>query len=334
MNIRSLIIPFIFMMLAMATGCSDAKYRDMNGIIWNTTYSIQYDGNEDLKDSVLRVFDEIDTILNVFNENSYVCRLNQNNASAAPAMFDSIFHLAVEINRLTGGAFDPTLGPAIRAWGFGQGHEATSDTLRLDSLRVFTGLEKMKVVNGRVIKADRRVELNLSGIAKGYACDAVAAMFRRNGVKNFMVEIGGEINAAGLNARGSAWNIAIDRPIVSDTIVHEYLTVVELKDLSVATSGNYRNFHTDDKGSIYGHTLNPATLRPTTTNVLSATVIDRSCARADALATAFMVLGASKGTLLAKQHNIAVLLVTDTGTWTSPAILPYFDNTSSTNKCK
>lgn len=317
-----LIIPALLALLAVACGKRNS-YITKVGMVWNTTYHITYCGPESLSDSITATLRRVGASVNVFDSLSTLSRINAGKTDVADAILSEVVACAVRINASTGGAFDPTLGPVIKAWGFGKGHVATSDTSHLDSLRRIVGLEKWRIEGGKVKRTDVRVELNLSGIAKGYGCDAVAAMFRRNGVSDYMVEIGGEIRLGGESPRGGKWGIAIDKPVVSDTVVHDFLTTVELTDCGLATSGNYRNFHTDSSGVRFGHTLDPRTLRPVKTDVLSATVIASDAMEADGYATACMVLGSDGVREMAEKHNIAVLIITGKGVWMSAAMKRY-----------
>lgn len=307
-------------------GCTgDYTYRSTEGMIWNTVYHITYCGPKEIEDSIRSTLVRVGASVNAFDSTSNLSRINRSETFIADSMLQTVVFAAKRIHAASDGAFDPTLGPVIRAWGFGQGHEATGDTAYLDSLRLFVGFDKWNVADGRVCKDDPRVELNLSGIAKGYGCDAVADMFMRNGVRDFMIEIGGEIRAGGANPDGTQWTIAIDKPMVSDSVIHEYLTTVSITDCGMATSGDYRNFHTDANGSRFGHTLDPKTLRPAHTDVLSASVIAPTAMEADGFATACMVLGSEQAMNMARRQKLAILLVTNRGVEVSPAMDTYLN---------
>ena len=311
---------------AVTTGCKNTSgYHTKVGMVWNTTYHITYNGPEELDDSITATLNAVGACLNVFDSTSNLSRLNRGETKQADAMLVKVLTMARNIYNATDGAFDPTLGPVIRAWGFGKGHEATADTARLDSMRQFVGFDKWALSCSTVKRAHSGVEMNLSGIAKGYGCDAVAEMLRRNGVSDFMVEIGGEIRMGGANPDGGKWTIAIDKPVVSDSVIHDYLTTISLTDCGLATSGNYRNFHTDADGNRFGHTLDPKTLRPAKIDVLSATVVAGSSMEADGYATAFVVLGSKRALQVAEKQKLAVLLVTAKGVEISSSMSKYLD---------
>ena len=161
----------------------------------------------------------------------------------------------------------------------------------IDSLLQITDYEKVKLENGRVIKQDPRIMLSCSAVAKGYSVDVIAQLLDRKGIKNYMVDIGGEVVVKGVNPKNNLWRIGINKPIDDSLSVRQDLqTVLDLTDLGMATSGNYRNFYYKD-GKKYAHTIDPRTGYPVQHNILSATVIAEDCMTADALATAFMVMG-------------------------------------------
>lgn len=296
---------------AFLTGCGggSGKYRESDGMVWNTTYHILWNGPQELGDSVMKTLEEVGSSLNVFDTTSLVARVN---AAEKPVEIDRHFAKVYEMSRKiweeSEGMFDPTLSPLITAWGFGPGHRATSDTLRLDSLMKFVGFSKTRLEGNRLFKEDPRIVFNFSAVAKGYGCDAVAEMFERNGVKDYMVEIGGEIRCEGKSPRHSDWNISIDRPVRSTGVIHESQAVVSLKGGGVATSGNYRNFKAEGSGAI-GHTISAQTGRPMSTDVLSATVLAPDAMQADAMATACMTLGSKKSLELCKKLDCPVMLI-------------------------
>ena len=164
----------------------------------------------------------------------------------------------------------------------------------IDSLLQITGYEKVTLENGKVIKQDPRIMLSCSAVAKGYSVDVVAQLLDRKGIKNYMVDIGGEVVVKGINPKNDRWRIGINKPIDDSLSVKQDIqTVLEVSNLGMATSGNYRNFYYKD-GKKYAHTIDPRTGYPVQHNILSATVIAEDCMTADALATAFMVMGLEK----------------------------------------
>lgn len=302
------------------SGNGDSReYQNAEGMIWNTTYHVTYNGGPELKDSIMQVLNKVGASLNVFDEKSLVSRVNVSDSTAVDTDFIRVYVESVKVNRLTEGAFDPTLGPLIEAWGFGKGHKATADTARIDSLMKFVGIDKTRLTMDTLVKDDSRIRFNFSAIAKGYGCDCVGEMLKRNGVEDWLIEIGGEISCQGKSPEGGKWRVSIDRPVMQkDRILHDSQCVVEVTDGGIATSGNYRNLQSDDKGQYYGHTISARTGRPARTDVISATVIGRTAMESDALATAFMAMGADDVKRLNKSTRLPVMLVlADSTVWYS-----------------
>ena len=199
----------------------------------------------------------------------------------------------MEISQLTGGAFDITVAPLVNAWGFG--FDPSSDkkwlsAAEIDSIKQFVGYKKVWIEDSVVVKADPRVRLDASAIAKGYGCDLVAEYLRAKGCKNFMVDIGGELVVSGVNPHGKKWRVGVSKP--ENTTENNVVVVLEVTDCAVATSGNYRQFYQTEDGMV-GHTIDPRTGRPAVNNIVSATIIAPTCMEADALATAAMVISDS-----------------------------------------
>ena len=298
--------------LLLTAACKPINtFTTADGMVWNTTYHIVYEGGEELKDSILSVLKEVENSVSVFADNSLVSKVNRNKDQRVDRHFINVYHTSLNINQLTEGRFDPTLSPLIEAWGFGKGHQPTADTLRIDSIMEFVGIEKTRLEKDTLFKEDERISFNFSALAKGYGVDCVADMLERNGVRNFLIEIGGEIRCLGHNPKNEDWTISIDSPMEGNNAPgHFSVSEIRLTEGGVATSGNYRNFHETSDGK-YGHTISPADGRPVKTDVLSATVIAPSAMLADALATSCMAIGSEAGMKLCDQLDCGVMLVLD-----------------------
>ena len=183
---------------------------------------------------------------------------------------------------------------------------------QIDSMLQFVGITKTRLDGNRLIKQDQRTSFNFSAIAKGYGCDEIGRMLERNGVTDYLVEVGGEIVARGNNPQGEKWHVSIDKPIISDgEIHHESAEIITITNRAIATSGNYRNYKTDSLGNRYAHIISPDNGRPAKSDILSATVIAPDCMTADAYATTLMVLGFEKSKqLLARHPELAAMLIT------------------------
>lgn len=318
---RNKVIAVLIAVVATASvsSCLSDRYVREEGMIWNTTYHITYKGDTDLRDSILVVLNEVGKSLNVFDTTSLVSRANRSDSVLADPHFIKVYTESRIINNASGGMFDPTLSPLITAWGFGPGHKADTDTASVDSILRFVGIDKTRLEGNLLVKDDRRIQFNFSAVAKGYGCDAVAAMLARNGVSDYLVEIGGEIAAGGRSPKGESWKISVDKPIETDSSeIHDAALVIGITDAGLATSGNYRNFRKEG-GKTFGHTISPVTGRPVATDVISATVIASTAMEADAAATACMAMGSSRSKIMLKELNMeGLLILSDSTFWMSP----------------
>lgn len=297
----------------LLSGCNDKSYKKCEGAIWATTYHITYLSNHVLDDSILTVLRDVEMSLSPFIENSVVSRINRNETSETDSLFRNVFRNSQMICSQSKGSFDPTVAPLVNLWGFGYRNTGIEpDGKDIDSALNLVGILNCNLDNSnKIIKRHPQTEFNFSAITKGYACDLVGEMLRRNGCHDYMVEIGGEVSASGSNPHGGNWRIMIDAPIENDTtIVHKRMTIIEISDCGVATSGNYRNFRTTAKGKAW-HTINPSTGRPAETATLSVTIIAPNAMLADAYATACMAMPTEEAfQFISETPNVEALLVT------------------------
>lgn len=288
------------------------RWINNSGITWNTEYNIKYCHHTNLSDSTISVLREVELSVSPFNKKSRITAINENRSDTLDGYLSRLYDKSVEINRESGGAFDPTVSPLVNLWGFGYEKTGKANRQAVDSILIFVGIDKTRKEGIRIVKSDGRTTFNFSAIAKGMGCDEVGKMLERNGVTDYIVEIGGEITAKGHNPKGQKWRISIDKPInANDTVIHHSAGIVEITNCGIATSGNYRNYHTDSAGNKVAHTINPRTGMPEQSDVLSATVIAPDCMTADAYATTFMVLGLEKSKKLLDKHpEISAMLIT------------------------
>lgn len=281
---------------------NEGTYQQINGIIFGTIYNITYQSDKDLKPEIEAELKRFDSSLSPFNKTSIITLVNNNEDVLTDTLFQNCFNKAKEISILTDGAFDITVAPLVNAWGFGFKNGEFPDSLVIDSLRNLTGYDRIALVDGKIEKEDERLMLNCSAIAKGYAVDVIAQLLNRNGIRNYLVDIGGEIVAKGRNSRDGLWRIGVNKPVEDSLSVNQEIQqILQLTDRGMATSGNYRNFYYRD-GKKYAHTIDPRTGYPVEHNLLSATVIAEDCMTADALATAFMVMGLEETKAYIKKH--------------------------------
>lgn len=278
------------------------EYLHSSGAVFGTSYNATYLSDRDLSHEIRQAMDSVDMALSMFNSGSTISKVNGSDGmQVTDDMFLGIFRRAMEISRLTGGAFDITVAPAVNAWGFGFKNSVPVAPNTIDSLKEIIGYWKIHEDNGFISKDDSRIMLDCSAIAKGYGSDMVARTLEANGVNDYMIEIGGEIVVAGKNPRGEEWSIGVNKPIDDTLSVRTELdTILHVTDIAMATSGNYRNFYVKD-GKKYAHTIDPATCQPVSHSLLSATVLALDCATADALATSMMVMGLDSAVSLCRR---------------------------------
>ena len=272
----------------------NASYNKITGLVFGTVYNITYEYDGDLKEEIEAELKRFDESLSPFNESSVITKVNLNEDIVTDSFFQACFNRSAEISKETEGAFDITVAPLVNAWGFGFKKGTFPDSIMIDSLLQITGYDKVKLEKGKVLKQDPRIMLTCSAVAKGYSVDVVAQLLDRKGIKNYMVDIGGEVVVKGKNAQDGLWRIGINKPIDDSLSVKQELqTILQLTDVGLATSGNYRNYYYKD-GKKYAHTIDPRTGYPVQHSILSSTVVAKDCMTADALATAFMVMGLEK----------------------------------------
>ncbi len=272
------------------------RYFRNEGKVFGTYYNIRYEARADLQDSIKTALTAFDNSLSMFNPHSILSAINDNRDTTTDAAFEAMWSEAERVYALSGGAFDITVAPLVKAFGFGKKSDqyAAISSQTIDSLRAFVGFEKVALVNHRVVKDDYRTQIDGGAVAKGQACDMIAAVLSRQGCTNWLVDIGGEVVAHGVNDKGEPWHIGITKPNLNNEGAQEDLQqVLAVSDICMATSGNYRNYYYAD-GERRSHTIDPRTGYPVQHSLLSATVVSSSCMRADALATACMVLGAEE----------------------------------------
>ena len=255
----------VSLLILSLTACSDkGQYFEESGSVFHTSYHIKYKAKQILTDKIDSELQRFNLSLNPFNPNSTIAKVNNNEDVEVDEWFTEVFNM-------------------------------------IDSIKAFVGYQKVRLEGKKIIKEDPRILLNCSSIAKGYACDVIARLLEKEGVKNYMVEIGGEVTMKGVNQQGDCWRVGINKPEIGTSgVTNDVEEIVQLcQKGGVATSGDYRNFYIKD-GKKYAHTINPATGYPAGQNILSATIVAEDCMTADAYATTFMVLGVEKAKLLAQ----------------------------------
>lgn len=278
----------------MGTIAYNVKYLDKDARIFKLQIdSLLVDFNQSLSTYIP------DSEISLFNKNGEV-------SFDLPYFYDVLL-ASQQVNSETSGAFDPTVGPLIDAWGFGDGEMIGPDSIQLDSLLQYVGFEKINFDRTKVSASMKGIKLNFSAIAKGQAIDVVADWLESQDLENYMVEIGGEVRTKGKNLDGELWTIAIEKP--DENRIGAMFDAVQLVDQGMATSGNYRNFRIVN-GQKVAHTIDPVTGFPKMQTLLSATVLAPTCMYADAYATACMVMGLEKSkTLISSKKELEAYFI-------------------------
>ncbi len=300
---------YLFILLIVAFGCEDQNvigYSKLKGIALGTSFHITYKNS---KNNVSEK--QIDSLIHLVNKSmstylptSDISKINRGDTTVVvDKMFQEVFVKSEKIFKETSGAFDPTIGILVNAWGFGPDNVVENlDSLHVSSMLEFVGFQKVKLQNNKIVKEYRNTYIDFNAIAKGYAVDVIGRFLELKKIDDYLVEIGGEIRARGSNPDGKIWRIAIEKPNFDGT--RSFQTVIGLDNESIATSGNYRKFKIDAlSGKKFAHTIDTETGFPSQSNLLSASVIAKSdCADVDAYATAFMAMGFKKSKLFLQKY--------------------------------
>lgn len=311
--------PLVLVLLLSLSACGVKKKEpqliNIRGVVFGTYYSISYfsEGGEVYQH-------EIDSLFNVFNESlsyyvphSLISRINNNETDIVDDFFRVVYLRSVEIYEASGGAFDPTVSPLVNAWGFGFTQRREMSRQKIDSLRQLTGLDRTRLEGNRIVKEDPRIQFDFNAIAKGYAADVIGDFLALKGITTYLVEIGGDLTARGLKPDGSKWRIGLEKPARDFDDPQDWDYYVELHDMAVATSGNYRRYY-EEGGQRFSHTIDPFTGYPVTHNLLSVSVFANDGMTSDAFATAFMVMGFEKAmAFVEKREDMEAFFVFSTG---------------------
>lgn len=291
-NILSYIILSACLFLAACTS-NPLKLVKFNGEAQGTYYIVTYYDAEGrfFQQEIELLLDSIDRSVSIWNDSSIISKINRNVPGVEPdSIFTELFLMSKKVYDKTGGAFDPTVGPLVNAWGFGFTNRMQVDQHVIDSLLQFVGFDKVSLHNGKIFKDDPRIQFDFNAIAQGYSVDLIGRLLENKGVANYLIDVGGEVLASGVKPNHESWKVGIEEPVDNAEYGQSLQAVVKLTDKAMATSGNYRKFYKKD-GVKYSHTIDPHTGYPVQHSLLSVSVIASDCALADAWATAFMVVG-------------------------------------------
>lgn len=294
----------LFLMMA----CQKEPIKNQNvGNALGTTYSIIYIADEplDYQQEIDSVFQVVNQSLSTYIPTSDISKINQGDSTlAVDHMFQDVFKLSKAVHQESDGYFDPTVGVLVNAWGFGPGQQMELDSARVDSLLEFVGFNKVRLTEGNTInKNHSSIYFDFNAVAKGYAIDRLGAMLEGKAISNYLVEVGGEVLTKGTNTISKKqWTVGIDDPQAEEG--RQLKQIVSLENKAMASSGNYRKFRIDpDTGKKYVHTINPKTGFTKNSCVLATSVVAKTCAEADAFATAFMAMDLDDSKTLLKERN-------------------------------
>ena len=273
------------------------------GFAQGTSYHITYfdTQNRFLKDDIDKLLADFDLSVSTYNPNSIISKINTNQPNVKlDKYFITCFKKAKEIWKSTNGAFDPTVYPLSNGWGFGPSKKMKMEKTKIDSILKFVGFNLITLKGDKIIKKDPRVALDFNAFAQGYSVDVVSEFLNSKGIKNYIVEIGGEVYANGKNNNGEKWKIGIEKPY-DNTGENPLKSIAKIENMAIATSGNYRKFIVED-GVKYSHHIDPKTGYPTKNNLLLASVFSKKCINSDATATGILVMGLEKAKDYFKSH--------------------------------
>ncbi|MEI6047283.1 MAG: FAD:protein FMN transferase [Bacteroidota bacterium] len=294
------LLSIFFGLVIITTACKDKKpvFTGFTGFAQGTTYSIVYENTKNIISGELRVKVEkilydFDMSLSLYKDSSIISKINRNEEVTIDSFFTDVFKKSAMISEMTDGAFDITVGPLVKAWGFGPDEHKNFTESKRDSLLKLVGMEKISLVNGRLVKSNPGICLDVNAIAQGYSVDVICRFFDSLGIPNYLIEIGGEVRARGTKA-GVLWRIGIDKPEDNNMSPGQTLqAIIKISDKALATSGNYRKFYIED-GIKYSHEIDPKTGYPAKNTLLSVSILADDCSMADGVATACMVMGKEK----------------------------------------
>ena len=276
-------------------------------------YHIKYMSmlGEDFHSQVDSILLEVDSSLSIYKDYSVISKLNNREIVTADTLFSEVFLAAKKVYTQTEGNFDCSVKPLVNAWGFYKdkfGDSIVIDSAKFRKILPYVGFDKISLIADTLVMP-KGMSLDFNSIAQGFTADVIARFFENKNIKNYLIEVGGELLAKGKNADGNIWRVGVDKPSEDIDVKERFQFILDLENKALATSGNYRKFYEQD-GVKYAHTINPFTGFPAQNRLLSVTVIHDNCMLADAYATAFMVMGVKKTKqFVASNPEIEIYLV-------------------------
>ena len=302
----------LLLLISCNSELKETKYKKVSGGVFGTSYHISYDSDLDFSSSFDSIFNRTNQSLSTYISSSDISRINRGEKDVlVDENFVEVFYKAQKVYQESKGIYDPTIGQVVNAYGFGPEKYVSppSDSLIAAKMQ-FVGFDKVEIASGQVVKQYDETYFDFNSVAKGFGVDLVGRFLESKGIRNYLVEIGGEIRARGLNERKVYWTVAVEKPNFDMT--RSVQEIISLNNESIATSGNYRKFRVNkETGEKFVHTINALNGKAEQSNLLSASVItDLDCADADAYATAFMAMGYEETiNFVANRSDIRVLLI-------------------------
>lgn len=282
----------LILAIGVASCSQQPKKIVLEGLAQGSYYAITYfdTQNRNFQHEIDSIFHAVDMSVNLWVENSIISRVNRNEEVALDSIFIDNFRIAQEAAHISNGYFDPTISPIVAAWGFSYKKGDTLTPQLIDSLRTLVDYRKVRIENGHVIKDNPAITLDFNAIAQGYTSDLIASFLESKGVKNYLVDTGGEIMARGGKPNDQPWIVGIEKPADNENSEQVVQTRIAVRDKGVVTSGSTRKY-VERNGKRYSHCINPKTGCPVEHHVLSVTVTADNATWADALASICMVMG-------------------------------------------
>ena len=282
--------------LALMSSCVNQPQKIvLQGLAQGSYYAITYfdELNRNFQHEIDSIFYAVDMSVNLWVDSSVISKVNRNEEVTLDSIFIDNFRIAQKAARLSDGYFDPTISPIVAAWGFSYKSGDSITPQLIDSLKQLVNYQKIRIENGKVVKENPNMKLDFNAIAQGYTSDLIASFLESRGIKNYLVDTGGEIMARGSKPNGQPWIVGIEKPAKNWDSEQVVQTRITLRDKGLVTSGSTRKY-VERNGRRYSHCIDPKTGYPVEHNVLSATVMAENSVWADALASICMVMGMEK----------------------------------------
>lgn len=298
----------ILIMMMILTSCNAPERKQYTGVTQGSYYSVIYYDERDFSDEIDSILKDVENSVSLWQENSIIRKVNENKDVIVDKIFIDNFNWAVKAAEFSDGLFDATIAPLVSAWGFHYKKEIALTDKMIDSILELVDYRKIRIEEGRVIKDNENMSLDFNAVAQGYTADIIGEYLYSQGINNYLVDIGGEITAKGVEPNGETWKIGIEKPAPDKNAERVIQMKIELKDKAVVTSGSYRKYIEKDNVR-YSHSIDPRTGQPVEHNLLSATIIADNAAWADCLASICMIAGMEKASELLKNEDVEALFI-------------------------